>query len=606
MPFRDEFNIYDPETPEVNRTYKIILIILGMLVFVLIIRLWDLQIYRGAKLEYYSQSNHLKSLIIYAPRGHIYDRDGFLLAGNTVSYSLYITPPEFHKNEEAMLSDITGIMPVDINDKLSDWDGFSYTPVLIDPYLSWKEMSVILANKLFLQGVNIEWQTRRKYTFSKAMSHIIGYVREVNKDELDTVNRNNRIKYSPGDFIGKYGIEKEYNDKLVGIDGATIKLVDVTGKEIKTYSTINPIKGSPITLTIDARLQDYTAKLMAPHIGCAIAMDPTTGAVLAMVSEPSFDINDLSSHLTPTKWDSIINNPFHPLENKCIQAMFAPGSTYKPVIAVAGLQDNVISPAYKIFDPGYFKVGNQIYHDWKKGGHGWVDMHKAIVQSCDTYFYRLGALLGVDRIAEYARLFGFGRLTGIDLPSEKAGIVPTSKWKEQIFHEPWYAGDTPPVAIGQGYDLVTPLQLLVAYVAIANGGNIMKPHLLFNRFKTPGDYITSKLGVSENILNIVKKGLLGVVNEPGGTAPSARIKGISVSGKTGTAQVIKESVFKNVPESKIPFKFRDNGWFVTYAPSDNPRIAVVVLIEHEGHGGSSCAPIARNMMDFYLHGDKIQ
>ncbi len=601
----DEFHVYDPESPSIQHAYRRVLIILSLFIVVLIVRLWYLQIFMGSQLEFYSQNNHLRRIDIIAPRGNIYDRYGSLLAGNSVSYSLYITPPEFRSAETGTVADIINMPVRNIDDKLSSWDGFSYTPVLIDPYLSWEQVSRILAEKPFLPGISVQWQTKRLYSQGTGMSHILGYVREISDRELERMNTPEQEHYVSGDFVGKYGIEKMYDHKLRGKDGAIVKLVDATGKEIKTYTYIDPVQGTSLTLTIDAKLQDYTAGLMESYVGCAVAMDPSTGSILAMVSKPSYDINDFSSHLTPDQWNKVLDDPFHPLENKCIQGVFAPGSTYKPVLAIAGLNEHVVTPATTIFDPGYFILGNRVFHDWKKGGHGIVNMHKALVQSCDTYFYRLGTLLGVDTIAKYARLLGFGRATGIDLPSEQAGLVPTSQWKEQTFHEPWYPGDTPPIAIGQGYDLVTPLQLLVAYAAIANGGDIMRPHLLFSPTATTSDYIVSKLGISMKILDVVRQGLLGVVNEPGGTAPGARIKDIEVAGKTGTAQVIKESAFKNVQESKIPEIYRDNAWFVAFAPFAGPRIAVVVLVEHGGHGGFASAPIARNMIDFYLHGDKL-
>ncbi|MCL4557831.1 MAG: penicillin-binding protein 2, partial [Deltaproteobacteria bacterium] len=600
------FNAYDSEDIKTRMTYRTIFVIMVVLISVIVVRLWYLQIYLGSRLEYYSQNNHLKKLDIIAPRGNLYDRRGELLASNSVSYSLYITPPEFRGTEAEKLSDITGMSPADIKSRLSSWDGFSYTPILVDPYLSWEQVSQILANKPFLPGVSVRWQTRRYYVSGEDMSHVLGYVREISGEELASIDKKYPERYVSGDFIGKYGIEKTYENDLRGRDGAIIKLVDASGKEIKTYTSIDPAQGESMSLTIDAVLQSYTADLMKGYVGCAVAMDPSTGAILAMVSVPSFDINDLSSYITPAQWKDVIDNPDHPLENKCIQGTFAPGSTYKPVLAIAGLNERVITPEKTIVDPGYFVLGNRVYHDWKKGGHGIVDMHKAIVQSCDTYFYKLGTLLGVDTIAKYAGLLGFGKLTGIDLPSEKPGLVPTSVWKEQTFHEPWYPGETPSISIGQGYDLVTPLQLLVAYSAIANGGSIMKPHVMLYPTATTRDYTVSRLGISEKILDVVRKGLLGVVNEPGGTAPGARLKDIQVAGKTGTAQVVKESIFKNMPESRIPMRYRDNAWFVAFAPYSSPRIAVVVLVEHGGHGGFASSPIAKDMIDFYLRGDRPQ
>ncbi len=606
MSYNGEFNAYDPEDLKTRRTYRILFIMMAALISIIVIRLWYLQIYMGTQLEYYSQNNHLRRIDIIAPRGDIYDRNGVLLASNNVSYSLYITPPQFKDRETKRLSDITGMSVTDISSRLSTWDGFSYTPILVDPYLSWEQVSEVLANKPFLPGISVQWQTRRYYVNGKDMSHVLGYVREISGGELASIDGKRPGRYVSGDFIGKYGIERAYEDELRGRDGAIVKLVDASGREIRTYTSINPVQGESISLTIDAGLQSYTASLMKDYVGCAIAMDPSTGAVLAMVSVPSFDINDFSSYLTPDQWMKVASNPDHPMENKCIQGTFAPGSTYKPVLAIAGLNEHVITPEKTIHDPGFFVLGNRIYHDWKKGGHGTVDMHKAIVQSCDTYFYRLGTLLGVDTIAKYANLLGFGKLTGIDLPSEKPGLVPTSAWKEQTFHEQWYPGDTPSISIGQGYDLVTPLQLLVAYSAIANGGSIMRPHVVLYPTATTGDYTVSRLGISKKILDVVRAGLLGVVNEPGGTAPGARIKGILVAGKTGTAQVIRESKFKDTPESMIPVKYRDNAWFVAFAPYSAPRIAVVVLVEHGGHGGFASSPIARNMIDYYLRGVRPQ
>ena len=408
-------------------------------------------------------------------------------------------------------------------------------------------------------------------------------------------------------MIGRSGLESAFESFLRGKAGALKLEIDASGREVKKLAEVEPQPGLTLELTVDLELQREAEKLLDErgNPGVVIALDPRNGEILVLASRPTYDPNRFATGVSPDYWKEIVNNPDDPLENRAIRGQYPPGSTFKLVTALAGLGENAISPTEAAFCGGSLRLGRRSYHCWRKQGHGSVDLHKAIVQSCDVYFYRLGMRLGVDRIAKWAQVLGLGKKTGIEIPGEKSGLIPTSAWKLNTVGEPWVKGEDLSTAIGQGYVLVTPLQLLSAYAQLAEGGKSYQPHLVRRIKHADGQVVMEFLPqvrndfpFPENVREILSAGFVGVVNEPGGTGGAARLPGITVAGKTGTAQLLTRS--DNVPELRVPENLRDHAWFTAYAPAESPEIAVVVLVEHGGHGGSVAAPVARQILQKYF------
>jgi penicillin-binding protein 2 len=410
-----------------------------------------------------------------------------------------------------------------------------------------------------------------------------------------------------GDLIGKYGVEQKWEPFLKGIDGGRQVEVDALGREIKVMRRVESHPGNNAFLTIDLDLQMTCENLLRGKEGVIVAMNPQNGKILAMASHPPFDPSLFAGGINRDDWENLIQNPFHPLQNRAIQGQYAPGSTFKIITAAAGLQEGVISPQETLFCGGSYRFGNRTYRCWKKGGHGHVKLHRALVESCDVFFYQVGQRLGIDTLARYARGFGLGKQTGISLNDEKPGLIPTSAWKKKAYGEAWYGGETLSCAIGQGFILVTPLQLVNVISAIANRGILYRPQIVERIERTNGKVAksyspvsTGKIPFSWENLMIIGEGLYGVVNELRGTGRVARIRGVTIAGKTGTAQVIRlrEDMTE---EEETPYEYRDHAWFVAYAPVEDPLISVVVLVEHGGHGASAAAPLAKKVMEKYLN-----
>jgi penicillin-binding protein 2 len=410
-----------------------------------------------------------------------------------------------------------------------------------------------------------------------------------------------------GDFIGKFGAEKAYENYLSGTRGGRQVEVNANGQVVRVLKTVAAKPGQNIYLTIDHALQKKAESLLRGVAGAAVAMEPGSGRILALASSPSFDQNFFASGMSHEQWDTLISNPFRPMENKAIQGEYPPGSTYKIITALAGLEEGVIDEDTEVFCPGFYRFGNRTYRCWKRGGHGRVKLHKAITESCDVYFYKVGELLGVDRLAWYAKASGLGAPTGINLDKEAKGLIPTAAWKKRRTGVPWQRGETLSVAIGQGFNLATPLQMVGMTAAIANGGTRYKP-IILEAIKTPDGRILhqsqpqviGKVPVSESTLELVKAGLWAVLNSDRGTARGSRLADIEISGKTGTSQVISRKKDDTRPEAERPAHLRPHAWFVAYAPSENPEIAVAVLVEHGEHGSSAAAPVARELIKIYL------
>jgi len=577
----------------------------------LLTRLWYLQVIKGDDLKQKSENNSVRFRKIKPLRGLIMDRNGTILVDNSPSFDVLYMPSK-GKDPDRVLKKLRELYQnkgMDLSfDQPFPKNAKPFLPVKLEKNVNMEKVAIVETNALDLPGVYIDVTPVRQYIEGQVVAPFIGYTGEISKDELEK----NVEEYTSGDVLGKYGIEKFLDSHIRGRRGAELVEVNVFGKEIKNVGRIDPISGYNVTLTIDANLQKVAWDALEGKAGAAVALDTRDGSVLAMVSAPSFDPNLFNSGISLAEWTKLLNNPLKPMSNRSISGQYPPGSTYKLIVAAAALEEGIITPETTFHCNGSFELGNRSYRCWLKKGHGSVNLHRALVESCDVYFYNVGKLLGVDTIAEYARRFGLGELTGIDLPNEKGGLIPTKQWKVERLKESWQLGETISISIGQGFNLVTPLQLAVAYSALANGGTIWRPRLI-NRIETTEggifkEYLPEKrgeLGLTEKNIEILKYALWGVVNENGGTGRAARRPGSDVSGKTGTSQVISMPENDKVRrDKKINVFHRDHALFVCYAPRENPEIAIAIIVENAGHGGSAAAPVARKILDAYFNGKK--
>jgi penicillin-binding protein 2 len=483
-----------------------------------------------------------------------------------------------------------------------------YSPIKLEKNVNMEKVALIETNALNLPGIYIDVSPVRLYLDGEMLAPVIGYTGEISKQDMEK----NNDEYAYGDVLGKHGLEKFFDTYIRGRRGAELVEINAYGKEIKNLGRIDPVSGYNIVLTIDADLQKAVWQAFDGKPGAAVVLDTRDGSVLAMVSSPSFDPNLFNNGISYDQWDKLQNNPFSPLSNKAISGQYPPGSTYKLIVAAAALEEGIITPDTKVLCKGSFTLGNRTYRCWKKGGHGWVDLHKAIVESCDVYFYTVGKMLGVDKIAQYAKRFGLGEVSGIDLPNEKRGLVPTKDWKFKRKKVAWQPGETTSISIGQGFNLTTPLQLANAFSAFANGGTLWRPHLVKYIESTDGkiyrEFLPEKKGelkLSPKTVEILNSALWGVVNEPGGTGHAARMLNVDVCGKTGTSQVLGLPEDEKGRRMKIIGAFyKDHALFACYAPLKNPEIAVAVILENAGGGGAVAAPVARKILTAYFEGKK--
>ncbi|MBI3399134.1 MAG: penicillin-binding protein 2 [Deltaproteobacteria bacterium] len=578
------------------------------LFFLLIIRLWFLQVFKGKEFKELSDNNRVRLVRTTAPRGLLLDRTDKVIVGNRPAFNLAVIPEDVKDWEKIkkIIPHIVHITEDDIEESLNKAQGRPpFQAIKVKEDLTWEEIAIIETFRIDMPGIVIEIEPRRVYSFGDMASHIIGYLGEIDDQQIKKLKK---VNYMLGDFIGKYGIEYQWERYLRGINGGRQIEVDAIGREIKLLKKITPTQGYNIHLTIDLDTQLAANKAMKDKVGAVIAIDPQSGKILAAVSNPSFDPNLFAAGIDKKQWNNLISNPFHVMETKTIQGQYPPASTFKVITAAAALEEGVITPSTKIYAGGSFWFGNKEFRDWKAGGHGIIDVHRAIVESSDTFFYQVGLKVGIDRLAYYAKGFGLGRKTGIQLTNEKPGLVPSSSWKKETQGAPWYEGETISVAVGQGYLIATPLQMLNAYAAIANSGRLYLPQIV-NRVETPQGQVIwrfmpqeiGRIPISPATIKIVKDALKGVVNEDGGTGWPARVPGIEVAGKTGTAQVmkLKENTSRKKPKD-TPYEQRDHAWFIGFAPAENPEIAVAVLVEHGGFGAEAAAPVAREVIKAYL------
>jgi penicillin-binding protein 2 len=561
----------------------------GVFVF-LISGFWVLQV---SNPQYYSElaeRNRIKSIPILAPRGRILDRDGRVIVDNHASFGLILSRENL--NLEHLQAIAQGLdMDYDTLLKRLQKRGSqpSYQPVLIKEDLSPENLAFVESHKDFFPEMDVIESQQRLYPQNGMLAHVIGYTGEISEDELSNPAL---ARYEPGDVIGKFGIEREYNDVLTGVDGERQEVVDSRGKIRTILGTKAAVPGKDLKLTIDLDLQVVAELAMEGKDGAVVALDPRTGEVLAMVSRPTFDPNQFAGGINAAAWAEIAQNPAKPLLNRAIQGQLAPGSTFKPLMALMGLETGTIDDQFTVGCPGGASFYGHYFKCWQKGGHGRISLHRAIVQSCDVYFYNVGNRAGIDRIAQYAHEFGLGEKTGVDLPHEASGVVPSTQWKMRNFRQKWYAGETISVSIGQGALTVTPLQLARATGGLAVGGVWQVPHLL--RSLTGKEKPRSFRVDPENVAKVVD-GMCGVVNEGGGTGGRARLPGIEVCGKTGSAQLASNQFLKSAGHGRT---LRDNSWFVGFAPRQ-PEIVVAALYENGEHGYLS-APVVRDVIKAYF------
>ena len=574
--------------------------------FLLIVRFWYLQV---KEYDYYTElsaNNSTRLIKSPAPRGIIYDRTGEQIAVNRPGFDLYVVPEDV-QDWDALKTMLKRLIDLDA-DKIDEMLTKAkrrprFQAVTLKEDLSWEETVIIESYKFEMPGVMLDVVPKRSYLFGEATAHVLGYLGEISERELK--DNEGSGKYYTGDLVGKYGIEKSFDGELKGTNGGKAIEVDALGRKMRVVSWSPPYTGSDMTLTIDIKTQLAAWNALKDQVGTAVAIEPSTGRVLAIVSTPAFDPNALSSGISQEDWSKLITNPRKILNNRAIQGQYPPASTFKPIHASAALEEKAVTPATEIFSGPAFRFAGRDYRDWKVEGHGYINVKRAIIESSDTFFYQTGLKLGVDTLARYAESFGFGSRTGIELLNEKSGLVPSSAWKKKAFGERWYEGETISVSVGQGYMLATPLQLANAYAAIANGGTLYTPQLI-ERIESGGKTLREsaprakgRLSVSDKNLALVKEGLLGVVTDDQGTARSLQYARLGIAGKTGTAQV-KRMVEREKNVSKIEYRWRDHAWFAGYAPYDNPQIAVAVIVEHGGFGSATAAPIAREIFKAYL------
>ncbi len=589
-----------------QRLAGVVLLVLAAFAL-LMTRLIYLQLVEGKEYRRLSEINSIRLHDIDAPRGLIFDRHSQMLVDNRPSFDLHIILKDAKPLGETLenLGRLMGETPEYLQDRIKNSKRRgAYKPILLKEDIGRDTLAAIEVHKYELPGVVVRILPRRHYLFGQLGAHLIGYVGEINQEELQ---RKGYADLKAGDFIGKFGIENSYEGTLRGKRGGRQVEVNANGQVVRILNTVEAQAGNDIVLTIDKTLQETAEQLLVERAGAVVAVDPQNGEILAMASNPTFDSNMFVVGMSHEQWNALISNPFRPLENKAIQAEYPPASTYKIITAMAGLEEGVIDAGTTFFCPGHYRYGNRVYRCWKRVGHGEVDVVKALRESCDVYFYQVGEALGVDRLAWYAKACGLGDLSGIKLNQESKGLIPTAAWKRKRTGESWQGGETLSVAIGQGFDLVTPLQMAALAAAVGNGGTRFKPQLLKkmpnndNLVSTVNQpEVAGQLPASADTLALIHKGLWEVVNDRHGTAWASRLKGAEFSGKTGTAQVVGLPPVGSQDEVLLNELHKDHAWFVAYAPSQNPRIAVAVMVEHGEHGSSAAAPIAREIIRTYL------
>ena len=581
----------------------------------LAIRFYFLQVNRYDYYQTLAENNRISIVPITPNRGLISDRNGVILAHNFFVYTLEITPSKVD-NLEATITDIAQLVEVSSSDlkrfNKQKSEGHNFESIPLRTHLNEIEAAKFAVNRYRFPGVELKSRLFRHYPLGKQGAHMVGYIGRINDKDLTKLAAKDVLSnYKGTDHIGKSGVEEYYEAQLHGTTGFQQVEIDADGKAVRILSSQAPTSGSNLILSTDSKLQEIAETAFGERRGALVAIKPSTGEVLAFVSMPTFDSNLFVGGIDVENWKLLNESLDKPLINRPLRGVYPPGSTFKPFAALAGLENGKRKPPFSINDAGYFMLprSSHRYRDWKPGGHGNVDMRRAITISCDTFFYGLAMELGIERLSNFVRHFGFGQKSGVDIAGEVGGLMPTPEWKMRRFKQPWYMGETVIVGIGQGYTLATPMQLAQATAILANKGVAMRPRVVaaITDAKTgvsqaTQPVISDKIPLDAANLEIVKLGMIDVTL-PGGTAASVGANaGYSVAAKTGTAQVIGMKQNEKYNANLIAERHRDHALFIAYAPAEDPKIALAVIVENGGHGGSAAGPIARKVMDYYLLG----
>ena len=585
----------------VARRIEIARVAVGAILSLLAVAYWTVQIVRG---EYYfslSENNRIRAVKITAPRGYVLDRNGAVLVENEPAYTLHLYRREAKDLNASVdfIIDLLGLNPEQVRSRVERGRRDpEFVPIPIAENLGIEEVAEVEARAAEHPEFAITVSQRRLYKHGDSAAHALGYLSEATPDQIKSAGN----LYGVGDWIGQKGIEGAYERLLAGASGERRVIVDSHGREVAEEARLEAIPGQNLFLTLDSKLQDIAEEYFRSRVGSAVAMDPKTGEILALVSSPSYDPNWFTRRVTASEWSGLLENPDRPLQNRAIQNMYSPGSVVKPFLAYGALARGLVDPEAKIFCPGHATFYGREFHCHKKGGHGLVNLRDAIKESCDVYFYNLGQKLGVDRINEILTSFGFGSPTGVDLSFEKAGLVPSEAWAREKRGARWYPSETISVAIGQGPLLTTSMQMARALSGLLEGGRLPTPHLFYSsqdpktgerlRYKT--EYRQGATLPPEK-LAIVKSGMWAVVNEVGGTAFGSRVEGVEMGGKTGTAQVVGHEATIRAGADKS--KLETHAWFAGFAPVDDPKLVVVVFVENGGHGNLAAAPLAKALVE---------
>jgi penicillin-binding protein 2 len=569
-------------------------VVVGALALV-VVYFWHLQVLRGKYFRELAENNRIRAVPIPAPRGPIFDRNGRVLVENRSSFNVVLTA-EPHTNLEAELERVGRLIEVDeeqVRERI-EGQGPRFKSVVVRADASEEDVAVVESRRLEEPEVGVEVVPLRAYPLATEAAHVLGRVGEITDRQLAAASF---AGIEPGTIVGQAGIELQYNRALMGNDGVRRVIVNSRGVEVAEAQQEPPVPGPPATLTIDVELQRAMDEAMGGRPGGAVALDPQTGEILALTSNTAYDPNLFSSGITPAVWQGLIKDPETPLMNRVIQGQYAPGSSFKVVMALAALDSGVITPNTQFHCPGYLNIYGKTFLCHKKEGHGTVNMIRALAESCNVYFYNVGVRLEIDRISKYANLLGLNAPTGIDLPYEASGLIPSPEWKRRTQKVQWFPGETVSVSIGQGGVTVTAIQMARLAAAVGNGGRLVQPHLIKTlkgspvEFKAPVD-----LRLKPSTIAAVKEGMAAVV-APGGTGWRAQLPGIRAGGKTGSAQVVTHA---RLETDKKSHQYQPHGWFMCFAPYDNPRIAMAVMVEHGTAGGQSAAPIAGQILAHFF------
>lgn len=591
-----------PEEMERSRTRlaRVALVIL-FLFGVIFLRLWLLQLVEGEQLRQRSESNRIRTYDLPPWRGMILDRKGTILVDNRPSFDLLVLLEDVP--DPSLLGErLASLLRLEKKSLIAQLEAAREAKqhtARLKTNLSWEEMALVETYKAELPGVFIQITSKREYRFKGLAPHVLGYLGEISEAQL----KSGRFPgHKPGDYLGRAGIEAAWEDYLRGQRGFRRLEVDAYGRELGQLELKLPTAGANLHLTLDLKLQQEAEACLADKAGAIVALEPKTGRILALASSPAFSQEAFERGLTTQEWQALVSRKDHPLENRALRGQYPPGSTFKIVMAVAGLEEKVITPKTTFVCPGYLEVGDHVFHCWKTSGHGSVNLRRALIDSCDVYFYQLGRRLGIERIAKWSRLFGLGAPTGIKLDKEMPGLVGSTAWKLARFKAPWREGDTCSVSIGQGYNLATPLQMAQVVAAVANGGIIYEPQLVEKVESPTGEVlhqfqpvIKGRLGAQPANLETVKEALEAVVSQ--GTGRGAALSNLQVAGKTGTAQV---AALDREKTGKRKAELQHHAWFVAFAPVEEAQLAVAVLVEHGGQGGRTAAPLARRVLAAYF------